>query len=102
MVRAAVDTYGGLDCAINNAVLALGRGGAIVGVGSGHEHGAALGVPWYLSAKQGKYGMTKVAALEYGGRGIRINAIGPGSMWSPRRRYGCARPQPPTCTDTPW
>jgi NAD(P)-dependent dehydrogenase (short-subunit alcohol dehydrogenase family) len=32
------------------------------------------------------YGMTKVAALEYGGRGIRINAIGPGSMWTPGLR----------------
>jgi NAD(P)-dependent dehydrogenase (short-subunit alcohol dehydrogenase family) len=26
------------------------------------------------------------AALEYGGRGIRINAIGPGSMWTPGLR----------------
>ena len=123
MVRSAVDTYGGLDCAINNAVLPLGRialaditeedwerstavnftgfflcmkyeiramlargGGAIVGIGSGHEHAAALGVSWYLSAKQGMYGMTKVAALEYGAKNIRINAVGPGSMWTPGLR----------------
>jgi NAD(P)-dependent dehydrogenase (short-subunit alcohol dehydrogenase family) len=123
MVRAAVDTYGGLDCAINNAVRAIPRtsladvseedwdrtiavnltgvflcmkyeiramlergSGAIVNVGSGHEHGSAPGVSWYLAAKHGIYGMTKVAALEYGGKGIRINAIGPGSMWTPALR----------------
>ena len=98
MVAAAVDTFGGLDCAINNAVHAIRRtplaeiseedwdrtmavnfrgvflcmkyeilamlkrgGGAIVNIGSGNEHSAARGLSWYLGAKQGIYGMTKVA-----------------------------------------
>jgi NAD(P)-dependent dehydrogenase (short-subunit alcohol dehydrogenase family) len=128
MVQATVDTYGGLDCAINNAVLAIGSkpladldeadwnralavnftgvflcmkyeiramlkrgGGAIVNVGSGNEHSAKPGLAWYLSAKQGIYAMTKVAALDYASQGIRVNAIGPGSMWTPLLREHAAK-----------
>src|ERR1700710_1770407 len=128
MVRAAVDTYGGLDCAINNAVLSIGRqpladiseedwdralavnltgvflcmkyeiramlkrgSGAIVNIGSGNEHSAKPGLAWYLGAKQAIYGMTKVAALDYGSRGIRVNAVGPGSMWTPGLRGEAAK-----------
>ena len=123
MVRAALNAFGGLDCAINNAVLNIGRkpladidendwersmavnltgvflcmkyeiqamlargGGAIVNVGSGNEHSAKPGLSWYLGAKQAIYGMTKVAALDYALKGIRVNAIGPGSMWTPLMR----------------
>jgi len=66
-------------------------GGAIVNIGSGNEHSAARGLSWYLGAKQGIYGMTKVAALDYGGKGIRVNAVGPGSMWTPGLRAEAAR-----------
>jgi NAD(P)-dependent dehydrogenase (short-subunit alcohol dehydrogenase family) len=120
MVKAAVDTFGGLDCAVNNAVVALNRmpladfsdedwhrsmavnltgvffcmkyeikamlergAGAIVNIGSGNEFGCAPGVGPYIAAKHGIYGMTKVAALDYGGRGIRVNAVGPGTMLTP-------------------
>jgi len=123
MVRAAVDTYGGLDCAVNNAVHFYGRmpladipdedwqtlagvnytgvflcmkyeiramlergGGSIVNIGSGNEHSSKPGLSWYLSAKQAIYGMTKVAALDYGAQGVRVNAVGPGSMWTPGLR----------------
>lgn len=127
MVRAAVDAFGGLDCAINNAVLDIRRqplaeiseddwnralavnltgvflclkyeiramlergGGAIVNIGSGNEHTAMPGLSWYLGAKQAIYGMTKVASLDYGARGVRVNAVGPGPMWTPALRETAA------------
>jgi NAD(P)-dependent dehydrogenase (short-subunit alcohol dehydrogenase family) len=123
MVELTVATFGGLDCAINNAVCNIGRhplaeidedewdrgeavnitgvflclkyeiramlkrgGGAIVSIGSGNEHSAQPGLSWYLGAKQSMYGMTKCAALDYGPHGIRVNAVGPGSMWTPGLR----------------
>jgi len=61
-------------------------GGAIVNIGSGNEFSAQPGLSWYLGAKQASYGMTKCAAIEYGEKGIRINAVGPGSMWTPALR----------------
>lgn len=53
-------------------------GGAIVNVASVF---ASLGLPLghaYTAAKHGVVGLTRAAALEYGGRGIRINVVSPG------------------------
>ncbi|MCB2076586.1 MAG: glucose 1-dehydrogenase [Novosphingobium sp.] len=123
MVRFAVDRFGKLDCAINNAIAFIprapmaeiadeewsrlartnidgaflcmkyeinamleGGGGAIVNIGSGRETTGEAGLSWYLGAKQAIYGMTKCAALDYGDRGIRINAVAPGPMWTPALR----------------
>lgn len=58
-------------------------GGAIVNVGSGNEFGCAHGLAWYLGAKHGLYEMTKVAALDYAMKNIRVNTLGRGVMVTP-------------------
>jgi NAD(P)-dependent dehydrogenase (short-subunit alcohol dehydrogenase family) len=64
-----------------------GTPGAIVNVGSINGRQAAEGMVAYCSAKAGVEMLTKVAGLELGGRGIRVNAISPGFVETPMTAF---------------
>ena len=61
----------------------LADGGAIVNTASGAGLVAYPGQAPYVSSKHGVIGLTKTAALEYGRRGVRINAVCPGTVLTP-------------------
>lgn len=120
-VKKAVETYGRLDCAFNNAgiegqgalthecseenwnrviainltgvwlcmkaeiaqMLKQGSGGAIVNTSSGAGLVGVRGMPAYVAAKHGVAGLTRAAAIEYGGNKIRVNAVCPGPIRTP-------------------
>jgi NAD(P)-dependent dehydrogenase (short-subunit alcohol dehydrogenase family) len=58
-------------------------GGAIVNIASILGQVAFAGAPAYTAAKHGVLGLTKVAALDYGARGVRVNAVGPAFIHTP-------------------
>jgi NAD(P)-dependent dehydrogenase (short-subunit alcohol dehydrogenase family) len=58
-------------------------GGAIVNTSSIWGLVGVQGAAAYVASKHGIAGLTKAAALEYAGQGIRINAVNPGPIRTP-------------------
>lgn len=124
MVQAAVDAYGRLDVAVNNAALThddrpvhdfdeaywdrlmsvdlkgmalclkyelrqmreQGSGGSIINISSVSGFRPQANTVAYVAAKHGVNGITKVAAMENGEHGIRVNAVAPGAIDTLMRR----------------
>ncbi|MFC0546062.1 SDR family NAD(P)-dependent oxidoreductase [Kutzneria chonburiensis] len=61
----------------------LGPGGSIINIGSIEGTLPAVGHAHYASAKAALLMHTKAAALEYGPRGLRVNAVSPGLISRP-------------------
>jgi meso-butanediol dehydrogenase/(S,S)-butanediol dehydrogenase/diacetyl reductase len=79
--RSAIDvTLGSAFYVCRAALPLLPRGGSIVMVSSVNAFLAAPGLPGYAAAKAGLHGLTYQLALEYGARGIRVNAVAPGMI----------------------
>lgn len=88
MIKFTVDTYGRLDCAVNNAALKpdnntfeeldeayWDRPQAV------DLKGTALCMKYEI--RQYMAGLTKAAAYKYGVKGIRINSVAPGAIRTP-------------------
>lgn len=61
-----------------------GGGGAIVNLSAGNGIVGVAGMSAYTASKHGVLGLTRSAALEFADRGVRINAVGPGYVETPR------------------
>jgi glucose 1-dehydrogenase len=84
----AVNLRGAFLCAREaiKRFLADEKPGVVINVSSVHQ---TIPKPQYLGysvSKGGMQNLTRTLALEYGGRGIRVNAVGPGATITPINR----------------
>jgi 3alpha(or 20beta)-hydroxysteroid dehydrogenase len=79
-----VGPFLGMKAAI--PVIAEAGEGAIVNVASVHAHRATAGLSSYVTSKHAVLGLSKSVAMEAAPFGIRVNAVCPGGMDTPRTR----------------
>lgn len=77
-----------LSCQAAGRRMLAQTGGAIVNIGSVNSLGGFAGRSNYCSAKFGVSGLTEVLAIEWGRRGIRVNAVAPNGVDTPLVRKG--------------
>jgi glucose 1-dehydrogenase len=84
----AVNLRGSFMCA-REAIrhfLAQEKPGSIVNISSVHQLIPKPGYLGYSASKGGMQNLTRTLALEYAGRGIRVNGVGPGATVTPINR----------------
>ncbi|PNY81456.1 SDR family NAD(P)-dependent oxidoreductase [Deinococcus koreensis] len=88
----AVNLRGPFLCAKYALPQLMARGGAIVNVASTYGLVGAPGAPAYCASKGGVVALTRQLAVDYGPRGVRVNAVCPGyvdtDMGGGRARLG--------------
>jgi len=90
----AVDARGAFLCA-REAIkhwLSTRRRGVVVNVSSVHQRIPKPQYVAYAMAKSAMGAMTRTLALEYAGRGIRVNAVAPGAIVTPINRAWTGTP----------
>jgi NAD(P)-dependent dehydrogenase (short-subunit alcohol dehydrogenase family) len=71
-----------------------GGGGAIVNVSSVNGLAGTPLAAAYCAAKHGVHGLSRTAAMEYGGQGVRVNVVCPGAHRTPMLEGVFARVSP--------
>ena len=84
----AVNLRGSFMCAREAIRSFLGdeKAGSIVNISSVHQIIPKPNYLGYSTSKGGMQNLTRTLALEYAGRGIRVNAVGPGATVTPINR----------------